>query len=415
MINSDLLNSEKLDENFSGAIGSCGLPPTCLNTKVVRGTKRTCRKVLGKERCINTPTVKTEKNQACIDSKARYVKCAEENRKKLGDKIKKNIKDAGKNIKDTTKAAIKNVRDTTKKVVKTLKEKGGNLGKNFRNKFRGVMRRGILFNIKNNIHGTATKLFPAIAGYLPPSYKKSYVDKSKRMYAEVLKKWKNLGGKEADLQLAIRNGYAKRKFLKAPYKSATGDDSYSMYVFYTPSNQVYWLDSLTDRNQYTMYHNQDGEEYLGGLGDYLESQDGVTNPETGEEEIISQEEEVKGIRAFFAWFRNLFRRITGKDNENPFEEGTTENEEYTNEQTGDEGNQPDGSEANDQDILALENQSQQDDAGGDTDQSAGDENKKGDLDEDKILGIPKTAFWIGVSAIALIGGFLVYKKFIAKK
>jgi hypothetical protein len=33
----------------------------------------------------------------------------------------------------------------------------------------------------------------------------------------------------------------------------------------------------------------------------------------------------------------------------------------------------------------------------------------------KILGIPKTAFWIGVSAIALIGGFLVYKKFIAKK
>ena len=36
-------------------------------------------------------------------------------------------------------------------------------------------------------------------------------------------------------------------------------------------------------------------------------------------------------------------------------------------------------------------------------------------DDDKILGIPKTAFWIGVSAIALIGGFLVYKKFIAKK
>jgi hypothetical protein len=169
----------------------------------------------------------------------------------------------------------------------------------------------------------------------------------------------------------------------------------------------------------TIKFGADGQEDLEGLGDYSESQEGVVNEATGEEEIISQEEEIKGIRAFFAWFRNLFRRITGKDNENPFEEGTTENEEYTNEQTGDEGNQPDESEANDQDITNLENTSQQDDAGGDTDESAGDENigeKKGDLsDEDKILGIPKTAFWIGVSAIALIGGFLVYKKFIAKK
>lgn len=434
MIKLDLLNSEKLDENFSGAIGSCGLPPTCLNTKVVTTTKRTCTKVLGRNVCVNKPVIKTEKNQACIDSKSRYRKCAEENRKKLGDKIKKNIKDAGKNIKDTTKAAGKNIKDNVKdagknikknikdagknikdtlgKVVKTLKEKGGKLGKNFRNKFRGVLRRGILFNIKNNIHGTATKLYPAIGGALPKAYKKPYINASKKIYSEVVKKWKNLGGNEADLQSAIKSGYAKRKFLKAPFKSATGDDSYSMYTFYTPSNQVYWLDSLTDRNQYTMYHNQDGEEDLEGLGDYSASIDGVTNPETGEEEVVSQEEEVKGIRAFFAWFRNLFRRITGKDNENPFEEGTTESEEFANEQAGDEGNQPDESEANDQDILALENQSQQDDAGGDTDQSAGEDGNR--LDDDKILGIPKIAFWIGVSAIVLIGGFVVYKKFIKK-
>lgn len=38
-----------------------------------------------------------------------------------------------------------------------------------------------------------------------------------------------------------------------------------------------------------------------------------------------------------------------------------------------------------------------------------------DDSDDKILGMPKTAFWIGVGAIALIGGFIVYKKFIAKK
>jgi hypothetical protein len=36
------------------------------------------------------------------------------------------------------------------------------------------------------------------------------------------------------------------------------------------------------------------------------------------------------------------------------------------------------------------------------------------MEDNKILGIPKTAFWIGVSAIVLIGGFVVYKKFIKK-
>jgi len=36
-------------------------------------------------------------------------------------------------------------------------------------------------------------------------------------------------------------------------------------------------------------------------------------------------------------------------------------------------------------------------------------------DDGKILGIPKVAFWIGVGAITLIGGYLVYKKITSKK
>lgn len=38
-----------------------------------------------------------------------------------------------------------------------------------------------------------------------------------------------------------------------------------------------------------------------------------------------------------------------------------------------------------------------------------------DDSDNKILGMPKTAFWIGVGAIVLIGGYFGYKKFIAKK
>jgi hypothetical protein len=36
-------------------------------------------------------------------------------------------------------------------------------------------------------------------------------------------------------------------------------------------------------------------------------------------------------------------------------------------------------------------------------------------EDDKILGIPKVAFWIGVGVITLVGGYLVYKKVTAKK
>lgn len=37
------------------------------------------------------------------------------------------------------------------------------------------------------------------------------------------------------------------------------------------------------------------------------------------------------------------------------------------------------------------------------------------VEGDTILGIPQTAFYIGLGAIALVGGFLIYKKLIAKK
>jgi len=36
-------------------------------------------------------------------------------------------------------------------------------------------------------------------------------------------------------------------------------------------------------------------------------------------------------------------------------------------------------------------------------------------DDDKILGINKTAFWIGIGVIVLVGGYFGYKKIIAKK
>ena len=200
--NLDTINSNLLDDNFSNAVGSCGLPPVCSRTKVVRGTRRSCRKVLGKERCINVMTVKTVPNQACVDSKSRYEKCAKENRKKLAEKIKTKVKTVKEKVKTKTDKAKTNIKKKTekaranfKKQVTKLKDKVGKLGKNFRNKFRSVMRKGILFNIKNNIHGTASRLYPAVASdneVASKKYKKSFVGKSRNMYSQVVKQWESL-------------------------------------------------------------------------------------------------------------------------------------------------------------------------------------------------------------------------------
>lgn len=41
--------------------------------------------------------------------------------------------------------------------------------------------------------------------------------------------------------------------------------------------------------------------------------------------------------------------------------------------------------------------------------------EKTTTDDGKIMGIPKTGFYIGVTVLALVGGFIFYKKVIAKK
>ena len=390
--NTDILNADLLDDNFSNATG-CGVAPVCSVKKVVKGSRRSCKKVLGREVCVNIPTVKTVTNQACVDKKARYKACVNDpNRKKLKDKVK----DKAKKFKGKVK----------KKITK-LKDKVGGLGKNFRNKFRSVMRKGILFNIKNNIHGTASKLYPAVATdgeVSSKKYKKSFVGKSRGTYGQVLAKWKSLGGNENDLKNAIRQGQSKR-FLKAPYKSANGDDSMALYSFYASEN--------------LNYNPSDGY-YLNAEGDEEEQYDEETTDttdttfdETSTEEVPSQEEKVRGIRAFFAWLRGLFGR--NKVQENPYAEGTPEYDQWQLEMSADAGNEPDESEANDPDFKDLGNKSDEDGAGSDDDDYAGDdEDGEGD---DLILGMEKnTAIGVGIGAVVLlaIGGYFLYKKY-AKK
>lgn len=62
-------------KGFFNAIGDCGVPPICSETKVITTTERKCVKILGKEVCSNVPVVKVVPNQDCIDKKAKYNAC----------------------------------------------------------------------------------------------------------------------------------------------------------------------------------------------------------------------------------------------------------------------------------------------------------------------------------------------------
>jgi len=408
----DTLNSNLLDNDFSNASG-CGLPPVCSVRKRVMGTKRNCRKVGKRQICVNVPTVKTVTNQSCVDAKARYKACINDpNRKSVIKKVKESVKKSTTKLKEKVKKSTKKIREGVKKRIVSIKERVGNAGKKLRNKLRGVMRKGILFNIKNNIHGTASRLYPAVASdgnVAKRKYKKSHVSKTRNMYNDVVKQWVSLGGDEKDLKNAIIQGHSKR-FLKAPYKSFNGDDSYALYAYYTPSNYT----NLTNPN--IEFYGVDGEE--------VNSSEGVYNEETGEEEVPSQEEEVKGIRAFFAWLKGLFNR--NKADENPYAEGSEEYAQYEQEASADAGNEPQENEADDSEIKDLMEKGDEDGAGSKDDESAGEEteddeegvDEDGDGipdDEEKILGMPKgLAIGLGIAILA-VGGFIVYKKFIAKK
>jgi hypothetical protein len=399
----DILNENNLDGNFSNASG-CGLPPVCSITKRVWDKHMNCKNIAGRTICVGG--FRTVRNQACVDSKDRHTACMNDpNRKKLMQRIKEGVNKASTEVKGGIRQTQKNI----KKEVVHLREKVGDVGRKFRNKFRSIMRKGILFNIKNNIHGTATKLYPAVASdsaVAQKKYKRSFVTNSRGSYGQVVKQWESLGGNENDLRNAIVSGHSK-SFLKVPYKSFNGDDSYALYAFFTPSNYTY-----LSKPQPTIYFGVGGDSTNPDDSKNAElSQDGVVNDATGVEEVPSQQEEVKGIRAFFAWLLSLFSR--NKMSDNPYAEGTPEYTAYEQQKNGDAGNQPDPSEANDPAIQDVYAKGQADGAGTNADDSAGDENLD-NTGSDTILGMPKgVAIALGIAVLA-IGGFFVYKKFIKK-
>jgi len=396
-----------------------------------------------------------------------------EAQKKRRANVKKKVKKLGANINATKKRigskAKKFVKNTEKGIHRAgekIKKLPKAIKKGIQNKIAKTLRKGILHRISKNTHGIATQVYPAIAPASEPIMKiihPSYTKSSKLVYADLLKKWKQLGGNQTELNNAIISG-SKKNILKNPYPT-----------------QRLALANVAKRmglKKIVKKHSFDGtEEYYGVAGDgtitplpigslpvaNIEDaqlrvpSDTAIDAKTPHEDIADsntpagEETKLHGIRAFFAWLKNLFRRHKHKDN--PFVPPTEDVAgkspadavsvatpeakalagQFQAQLNQDATNVPSPIEANNPVVDAIISDSRANDTGGDTDATNAisdsspapdDSQNEAEMDtptpdegdgekpsgeDDTIMGINKTAFIVGASLLAVGVAFVIYK------
>ena len=304
-----------------------------------------------------------------------------EGQKRRRAAIKKAFDDAKKNIRETTKDATKSigsaVRDAGKNIKQTTQEvlKNDNLKKSLKaiyltyNPIVAVPRSSALLAFRVNLFGISTRLYPAFldeATLVKYNLDVANAQNAKRAWEKVANFWEDkIGGDRNKLREAISGAWNKPVFktkrAKERLNRTSTFDGYDRYS----------------------YSSMTGAE----IGAYITAGLPIVGSLIG---LIASERARK----------------------NPFNQNTPQGQSFENQIEGE--NPPPVSKDELEKIIkgALDDKSKGlglDDTGLDST-----DGNKTMGDDDKILGIPKTAFWIGVSAIVLIGGFVVYKKFIKK-
>lgn len=386
--NLDLNNADKLDSYQEEEI----LEYSNVNWKdPFAGAKAAAQKAKAEaDRIANKAKEAAKKAKAEADRIANQAKDAANRAKAEADRIAKKAKEqaeaAKKNLEQTTKDAIKSTKDQIKDAAKNIKTTAKELSDKAKQAFRKLLGNAVLgmtyTAIRSNQLGIATRLYPAIASSSEikvSKFKPSFVPKAKLSYADVLKKWKENGGKEEKLNEAIRLG-AKLRFKKNKSKLSF------------------------DANN---YYNADGDE-LNDLS-IPQSTDDVSNitvtpdetsaviEETGDAEV-TEEQKISGWKKFLAFIMNVFKRHKA-DEEVPYEEGSAEASAYSE----------DAASVADQ-VSRLENLDSDGNIVIDEDLPISDKDKTSD---DKILGMSKgTAIGVAIGIVVLaIGGVILYKKY----
>lgn len=384
--NLDLNNADKLDSFQEEEI----IEYSNINWKdPFAGAKDAAQKA--KEKAQEIAKKAKEEAERIANQAKEKAKKAKEEADRLAKKAKEQADAAKKNIEQTTKDALKSTKDQLKAAGKNIKNTAKELSDKAKKAMKKLLGKAVLgmtyTAIRSNQLGIATRLYPAVANgqeIKASKFKPSFIPKSKMSYTEILKKWKENGGKEEKLVEAIRKG-AKVRFGKPKKKlSFSGTEYYSF--------------SASD------YYNATGEELTNP-----EITENVTNvtvtpeetaaivEETGSNEVV-EEQKVSGWNKFLAFIMNIFKKNKASE-EIPYEDGSAEAASYSEDLS-----------AVSDDIKNIENF----DASGyiDLDENlpVSDAKKIGD---DKILGMTKGQLaLVGIGLVLVtIGGIYLYKKY----
>lgn len=289
-----------------------------------------------------------------------------------GKNIEGTLKDAGKNIKGTIKDAGHNIKQTTKEVIHNDNLKKVTKGVFLKyNPAVAIPRSSALLAFRINLFGISTRLYPAFLSdeeLVKYNFDVENAKHAREAWEKTANFWEDkIGGDRNKLREAISGAWNKpvfktkiAKFRKASTSNFDGnyDNLYETYAYPTGAEET-------------------------AVSTY----------------ILAGLPVVASIITLIA---------TTRAKKNPYNEGSSDSQNYGNEIAGQ--NPPP---VNAEEIKKIIDGAIDDKAKGLPNDNSGLDIT--DIKDDKILGIPKVAFWIGITAIVLIGGYFGYKKFISKK
>lgn len=264
-------------------------------------------------------------------------------------------KDAANKAKSDAEKLLNAAKKLDAKIKKGIKNLTGKAFSGANKLIKKAILKRFATAIKMNVHGIASRLYPAItneANVKKAKIKASYIPKSKATYSDVLKEWIALGGNQYGLNQVIMQGYKTKFHAFSGADAGVLDPTSNLDDSHTPD---YSIESVSAEEASAM-------------------------AEQGADTTEDTVEKVKGFKALWLKILSLFKR-KGAD-ENPYEEGTSEYSEV--------------------DRMPNPEEVEKYQEGGDA----------GELISPTIMGINKTYFWGGVALLSLTTITLVvlYKK-----
>jgi hypothetical protein len=250
-----------------------------------------------------------------------------------------------------------------------------------------ILRAGVLASARLNVFGVSRRVYPAFL--TDEEIKKRNFDignakKAKDVWNNKFKKaWLLLGGRSLTLEDAIKKGYDKPIFNTKKSKEAKAHEKATSF-----NGQIYQLYEVKPSVEPMM--NFDSEQLDLGINNF--NGDDFSNVTGADDAAI--------ITPALGIIAGMVKTLTNAGvSKNPYSKNSPEYKKIESDNANAEkGNYAEGTPATEEEMKAMYKNAEGDVAAG------GDPN-----DYEKIMGIPKKWFWVGVSVIGLLGIYAIVK------